>query len=40
MFWTGDNSPHDTYATTEQEVTDLTKNITEMIKNTLGQETI
>jgi predicted MPP superfamily phosphohydrolase len=40
MFWTGDNSPHDTYETTEQEVTDMSKSITEMIKTTFGEEPI
>lgn len=34
MFWTGDNSPHDTYANTSDQVTDYTLKITEMIKNT------
>jgi hypothetical protein len=34
LFWTGDNSPHDTYANTEQQVIDYTLHVTTMLKDT------
>ena len=38
LFWTGDNSPHDTWKNTQDAVTNASKTITEMIKNTLTNE--
>ena len=40
LFWTGDNSPHNVYNNTEEEVTNYTIHVTEMIKARLGSTDI
>ena len=40
MFWTGDNSPHDTWANTEEQVKNYTTQITDMIKKTFADSSI
>jgi hypothetical protein len=38
LFWTGDNSTHNTWATTEEEIDNYTLVITNMMKDTLNSD--
>jgi sphingomyelin phosphodiesterase len=40
FFWTGDNSPHNTWANTAEEVTNYTLEITKMVKDTFKDSEI
>lgn len=40
MFWTGDNSPHNVYENTVEEVTNYTVHVTQMIKAKLDSTDI
>lgn len=40
FFWTGDNSAHNVWSNTEIEVTNYTVNITNTIKDVLGNSNI
>lgn len=37
IFWTGDNSPHNVWSNTENEVIDSTVSLTNMIKGTFAR---
>lgn len=40
LFWTGDNSPHNIWDNTMEEVTDYTKSVTDIIKNAIKDSDI
>ena len=40
LFWTGDNSPHNTYNNTEEEVLNYTIKTTQMIKDKIAGKDI
>lgn len=40
FFWTGDNSAHNVWSNTAEEITNYTINITESVKEIFGDESI
>lgn len=40
FFWTGDNSAHNVWSNTAEEITNYTINITETVKSVFGNDTI